>query len=577
MALLQGEALRKIDDEILVQLIVLARLRVRRNALMPIYRLPPEIISLIFLSCMPTKDDIHSSPSRHAWIYSWWKAISHVCHHWRDVALSTPALWSVIDFRCITGTDMMETFLARSRHAPLDIDIDNYSIFSWDPDSLCDIISSHMHHVGRLRILPKQGMFADSDIDVSVPPANGGSVSAPVLRTLFMFPPFPTEKPLPLPRFLARVDAPSLNRLSLQNYQVDWTWRGMLPSSLRSLHIGQVGAQPQAETSPLTDILSVLRDLIHLEELSLDHVFPRELNPNRCFEHLPPVVFPRLKLLSLSDDPLLCMHFLRLCRHPAETRFQIFCDRMIQPANVAFVASALSDKLLSGVAEEDNENAIHYLIIHSQRFQVQKKLGEFPYSPSETTVDLDFLLPFAFHNPEKEATSILIYSICARLPLQKLSVLSFFDLHGVDWICFERVTALGQAWHEFLAAACHAETLEFSAYSAPGEEGFLELLYTYEDGTRNPSFRDQVQLPHVKRLAFSYVNFDGFVETVEEAIRVRETLVAPDAGIEEVTLLGCRNMGIEDVESLQDLPVRVLWDSQEYWDTDPDSDSVDTS
>jgi hypothetical protein len=62
----------------------------RRNAILPIGRLPPEIISGVFVAyrkTMPLRD------------WPWQLiALTHVCSTWRSTARSFPSLWTVIDF-----------------------------------------------------------------------------------------------------------------------------------------------------------------------------------------------------------------------------------------------------------------------------------------------------------------------------------------------------------------------------------------------------------------------------------------------------------------------------------------------
>ncbi|KAJ7478893.1 hypothetical protein FB451DRAFT_1240155 [Mycena latifolia] len=85
----------------------------------PIRRVPPEILSKIFVSY---SDLINDSPSfsdvrRGVWL------LGHVCGHWRAVGLSTSALWSSFFFSCpakIRDPKALATeFLRRSGSHPL--------------------------------------------------------------------------------------------------------------------------------------------------------------------------------------------------------------------------------------------------------------------------------------------------------------------------------------------------------------------------------------------------------------------------------------------------------------------------
>lgn len=50
--------------------------------------------------------------------------ISHVCRHWRDVAVGTPALWTSIDFEDGPPYEKSRTYLERSKNAPLELSVD---------------------------------------------------------------------------------------------------------------------------------------------------------------------------------------------------------------------------------------------------------------------------------------------------------------------------------------------------------------------------------------------------------------------------------------------------------------------
>lgn len=93
------------------------------NALLPISRLPPEILSNIFLrhvQAARNRAGMNSAtvqpmklPCRR------WIRVTHVCTHWRDVALQCPALWCYI--KAPGSLRMLRTFLARSKDAPLTV------------------------------------------------------------------------------------------------------------------------------------------------------------------------------------------------------------------------------------------------------------------------------------------------------------------------------------------------------------------------------------------------------------------------------------------------------------------------
>lgn len=118
------------------------QLRSQCNALAPISPLPPEVLALVF-RFLSFEDPPFSIIHDLGWIRA-----THVCRHWRQVALDNSSLWARI-----SGVWMnMEAYseiLARARSAPLDIDITFGR--SLNPEVLL-ILSPHISHIRELRL-----------------------------------------------------------------------------------------------------------------------------------------------------------------------------------------------------------------------------------------------------------------------------------------------------------------------------------------------------------------------------------------------------------------------------------------
>ncbi|KDN47191.1 hypothetical protein RSAG8_03670, partial [Rhizoctonia solani AG-8 WAC10335] len=103
----------------------------QRAAPSPVSSLPPEILIQVFhLVC----NDQSSPCSIVAELYSWeensrpfWKppvTLSHVCSHWRQLAVNLPSIWSHIDlFPDSMLSARSHAYLARSKQTLLDIHI----------------------------------------------------------------------------------------------------------------------------------------------------------------------------------------------------------------------------------------------------------------------------------------------------------------------------------------------------------------------------------------------------------------------------------------------------------------------
>ena len=94
-----------------------------RASLSPVHIIPPEILAGIFEECCTVRMSLHPSIPPPPVV------LSAVCNHWREVALSTAALWSLIKIRMghwpnakqrklLRATQM---FISRSKRHPLAI------------------------------------------------------------------------------------------------------------------------------------------------------------------------------------------------------------------------------------------------------------------------------------------------------------------------------------------------------------------------------------------------------------------------------------------------------------------------
>ncbi|KAH9936281.1 uncharacterized protein B0H18DRAFT_319055 [Fomitopsis serialis] len=111
---------KAIEDEIARYLNHVFDLRSRLNTFAPISVLPPEVLSEVFMRM--------AGPSSYSLPPPWsnspygWICISHVCRHWRNVALGCPALWGKL--AVTTQHEWTKELLERSKKAPLYVTVD---------------------------------------------------------------------------------------------------------------------------------------------------------------------------------------------------------------------------------------------------------------------------------------------------------------------------------------------------------------------------------------------------------------------------------------------------------------------
>lgn len=133
------------DDETVRVRAALEGLSVKENVIAPIECLPPELLSEIFLACLPG-----FMPSR---MYSHYAPLllGQVCQHWRDVAKNTPALWSSISINLRPGkieadVAMTMTHLSRSGGMPLSLRLEALWGYVFNDHPVLDIL---LHHCER--------------------------------------------------------------------------------------------------------------------------------------------------------------------------------------------------------------------------------------------------------------------------------------------------------------------------------------------------------------------------------------------------------------------------------------------
>ncbi|KAK0491200.1 hypothetical protein IW261DRAFT_73592 [Armillaria novae-zelandiae] len=149
----------------------------QKRLLSPVRRLPPEVLSLIFLETIvfPIKRTPSKSDSE------WWDielaespmwAVEQVCRQWRRVSVSFPELWSYINIT-ITDDNFKEDGYAyvrclthqfsRSRLCPLSLsitDISNQSSFDKLPPPLVTLLLSVASRVRELHLLLSAAIFS---------------------------------------------------------------------------------------------------------------------------------------------------------------------------------------------------------------------------------------------------------------------------------------------------------------------------------------------------------------------------------------------------------------------------------
>ncbi|KAJ7094713.1 hypothetical protein B0H15DRAFT_135899 [Mycena belliarum] len=141
----QKEALRRITYTIALRALEQIKSDVERelNAILdPISRLPIELSSEIMLRAIPDIPRPHLSRAPLIFL--------EICHSWRNIALSTPALWAVIQIdssRVGKIHTLFETWVGRARTLPLTVSVTGFLDIS-----VHDLLYPHAHRIQNLKL-----------------------------------------------------------------------------------------------------------------------------------------------------------------------------------------------------------------------------------------------------------------------------------------------------------------------------------------------------------------------------------------------------------------------------------------
>ncbi|KAI0045402.1 hypothetical protein FA95DRAFT_124225 [Auriscalpium vulgare] len=92
----------------------------QRNELFPVSRIPPEILTRIFLLLSAVDSLVNVDNNRPGKRGLGWTRVTHVCRRWRGVALGDPTLWTYVPLALHRG--MLDTMVLRAESCLLSLD-----------------------------------------------------------------------------------------------------------------------------------------------------------------------------------------------------------------------------------------------------------------------------------------------------------------------------------------------------------------------------------------------------------------------------------------------------------------------
>ena len=259
--------------------------------------LPPKVLTHIF--SFSVDGDLAGHWKEHTGKTLGWIGVTHVCKHWRQVALDTPCLWTNIVFDL--GADCTWETIARAKQAPLSVA--NYLTHDAQQSTLLVIIASHLSHTKFLTT-----SFHTEFIPHIVQALE--STAAPILEELILSSAIRTN----VPEMFAN-NAPRLRKAHFINIEAPWP--SPILQNLTSLNLGAWAFLLE------TNFIEALSNIPLLEDLTIDDALPAfssTLSSNRRMQAIP---LPHLSNLKLKGLWLDVISVLGSIQFPASTNLSL--------------------------------------------------------------------------------------------------------------------------------------------------------------------------------------------------------------------------------------------------------------
>ncbi|KZT64611.1 hypothetical protein DAEQUDRAFT_601255 [Daedalea quercina L-15889] len=311
----------------------------------PVFLLPPELLSECFLSCamtIPSRPFGLDPEPQYSWI-----SLSHVCRHWRSVALSTTRLWARI--RLTSHREWTSEVVVRSGEAPLEVSAEFPLIYD-NLQSRVDWMASFrvvLEEIARIRslIISSQQKLEPEVLDLLNRPA-------PLLKDLrlhylaFDAPNAAYEGAPHALGFMSRDrDIAPLESLSL--YKCHIPWFGLDMQTLKDLTIVGLPWGGVSRSLNMQTLVQILRSTPLLERLVIRNAL-RPLSAISAPPTGPPAVLPRLrdvKLYGCSADVIRLLDHLQLVA--ISQLYMSLVTPLVDPPD-RFAASVVRKLLVSG-------------------------------------------------------------------------------------------------------------------------------------------------------------------------------------------------------------------------------------
>ena len=535
----------------------LCSLFTRRNTLIPVSLLPPEILSRVFHLLVVEERPFFSSGN----LKLGWIRVTHVCRHWRQVAIDDLTLWAKIrDIRM--NTEWISEMVARAKNAPLNIELDDVESSNLE---MLFMIPQHFPHTRQLRLHNLSLYHSDSIQEIF-------SLEAPALEHLelesFLYPPvtFPDLGG----NILFKGHAPSLRTFSLCQVIIPWS---LVPrGQLTQLNIA--GAK-EDDHSPgdLNQLIDLLVNCPALENLALDSCLPSQLTE---FPHDRTIHLPHLSHLYLHGTTSRIMNMLKMLKLISSTILHLHCISEIasihnDPQNLLF--SLISAQFQSPAPVEFKSLAItdwgHIKLTASTFPSTLRNRRTRPFE-DDIVGNPELVLSFTKLSKPGHSTDLLKQA-CKMLPISNLEYISMSadTIIDINWVevfgCCTNVTTM-QAIGNGTISLVQALSVPAVTNAGSGKYGWKRKRINRESTMVQPAstvaHADAAIFPNLEFLELTKLNFfEGILFDVFER-GLQQRMEVSGSPLKFLRISGC-DISTEHVYDLQKLVQDFHWDESE--------------
>ncbi|KAI0280966.1 hypothetical protein BC826DRAFT_437185 [Russula brevipes] len=413
-------ALSTVDRGIDAAMLLTRALLTHRNTLAPVSVLPPEVLARIFhLVALADAESSRPKMGNLRWI-----GVTHVCRHWRQVALDDSSLWARISGSMMEATWVCE-MLARARNAPLSIDL-----FVTPNAVTLSMFTAHFAHAHEFRLRGVVAAYFKHNIRKIC------SLEAPALEHFELGANFDSSvTSLRAPFFNGM--APKLRTFSLSQIRVPWSFipRGQLSQ----LKITLIARDPITDGPSFGESKSLIDLLINcplLEVLVLESCLPQSITRP---SHVQAIHLPRLSHLSLRGASSRVANLFEILKLPPSTTLRMRCTSENTATNndhlLPLVSAHFHDPASVEIKSFKVISDYEPRLITFTAFTCLPTLTTHPSYVFEGDLNGGAALTLSFHPPFDAEVNIL-GQVCSMLPISNIEFLSIRDPemdHSVYW------------------------------------------------------------------------------------------------------------------------------------------------